>query len=106
MMSKIFLLILIWVALISCDGGTSSNTDRRIENTSESVESNNDGSTVAQINGATIRLDSDGNPTVIDDRTGNTEATRNPDGTITVTSGDGSTVIFNPEDESVTNSNP
>lgn len=105
MMSKIFLLILIWVALISCDGGTSSNTDRRIENNSQIVEPTDDG-TVAQINGATIRLDSDGNPTVIDDATGEVEATRNSDGTITVTSGDGSTVIFNPEDESVTNSNP
>lgn len=105
MMNKLFLAIFLSVALISCDGGTSSNTNRRIENTNESVESNNDG-TVAQINGATIRLDADGNPTVIDDRTGEVEATRNPDGTITVTSGDGSTVIFNPEDESVTNSNP
>lgn len=104
-MSKIFLLILVWVTLISCDGGTSSNTDRRIENDSQTVESTDDG-TVTQVNGATIRLDSDGNPTVIDDSTGEVEVTRNSDGTITVTSGDGSTVIFNPEDESVTNSNP
>lgn len=105
-MSKLFLVILLSLTLISCDGGTSSNSDRKIENNSQVVEPNDDGSTVAQINGATIRVDSDGNPIVADDPTGETEAIRNPDGTITVTSGDGSTVVFDPEDESVINSNP
>ncbi len=105
-MGKLFFAIFLSVMLVSCDGGTSSNTDRRIENNSQSIKPTDDNSTVAQINGANIRLDADGNPTVVDDPTGNTEAIRNPDGTITVTDGTGSTVIFNPENESVTNSNP
>lgn len=96
-MNKLFLAIFLSVALISCDGATSSNTDRRIENNSQIVEPSDDDSTVAQVNGATIRLDAEGNPTVVEDPTGNTEATRNPDGTISVTNGDGNTVIFNPD---------
>lgn len=109
MMSKIFLVIFLSLALISCDGGTSSNTEtRRIENNSQSssIGPADDGSTVAQINGATIRVDPDGNPIVTDDPTGEIEATRNPDGTITATDGDGSTVVFNPENNSVISGNP
>lgn len=99
-MRKLFIAAFLSIALISCDGGTSSNTEsRRVENNSQSVEPGDDGSTVTQVNGATIRLDAQGNPTVVDDPTGEIEATRNSDGTISVTDGTGSTVIFNPEDE-------
>lgn len=90
--------------LVSCDGGTSSNTEtRRVENNSQSATAEEG---ELNVNGATIEVDPDGNPIIVDDPAGGTEATRNPDGTISVTSGDGSTVILNPEDEQLTNDNP
>lgn len=99
MISQIFLTILLSLSLISCDGGTSSNTEtRRVENVSQSTEPSQDGSTVTQVNAADIQIDPDGNPTILNDPTREVEAVRNADGTITVTNGDGSVVIFNPED--------
>ncbi len=90
MMSKLFLTILLCVALISCDGGTSSNTEtRRIE---ASTVTDSDGTTVTN-NGTVVRLNSDGTPNIIEDPNGDATVTQNPDGSFTVTSSGGTTTF-------------
>ncbi|MBV6624058.1 MAG: hypothetical protein KI793_14160 [Rivularia sp. (in: Bacteria)] len=89
-MSKLFFLIFLSVALISCDGGTSSNTEtKKIE---ASTVTDSSGTTVTT-NGTVIRLNPGGTPEIIEDPNGDASVIQNPDGSFTVTSSGGTTVF-------------
>ena len=102
-MSKLFLVVFLSVMLVSCSGGASSNTSRteRNENQTvsnvidgnESVQTTDDGSSFHQVNGALIKVDTDGNPSIVEDPSGDTEITQNSDDNFTVTSGGSAVTI-------------
>ena len=107
--------------LVSCSGGASSNTNsgrassntnrtqsnenRTVSNVIDGNESTDGG--LIQFNGATIGVDSDGNPSILDDPSGNAEVARNSDGSFTV-NGLGGSATFSSDGSIInrSNSNP
>ena len=83
-MSKLFFAIFFSIMLVSCDGGTSSNTKR----TEASNVTTNDGTTITT-NGTVVRVNPNGTPQIIEDPNGDANITQNPDGGFTVTSSGG-----------------
>ncbi len=90
MMNKLFLAILLSVALISCDGGTSSNTEK-IEASNVTTE---DGSIATTPNGTVVNVDPDGTPSIVEDPNGDATITQNPDGIFVVESGSDRVLVF------------
>ena len=83
-MSKLLFAVLFSILLVSCDGGTSSNTKK----TEASNITTNDGTTITT-DGTVVRVNPDGTPEIIEDPNGDATITQNPDGGFTVISSGG-----------------